>query len=483
MKMNCMNERKGTQFFSVVFVTAQVAALLTGVVLNSLVLLLMVKNQNLRRKNLFLFNQVLADLMTGLLAPVAQILVFKEGIATSSLHACLFLCCLPIFLTSASLLSVCCISMDACLMVFKPQSKFHQCRLRVLKAMTVVVWSLAAVIGFMPMWWNERNTFDRTHRCFYWDVVPLRYNVLDHFFGFVVPVLTLIIVLHSLTFRAFLRSVRQVTSSSGSCKSVHISKHVMPIGEDVELTLSVKQLAGPEDSGPSVRTRIMDPAASLSMGRRPELSERRGSRGRDLSLRTSRSETGSLLLDLQHKELALRKAERRTSRSELGSLLSDLQPKEVHASKAGRMGGTPFTGQGTLGQRLGRAMSEQNLTSKFMLRRQRTLSRSSSVTDDRSLRLLKGLIMIVASYIACVFPINVFYALDYFSATLDRNCLRQVEMMLVVFSHFNAFINPLLYCLRHESFRKSLSRLLRKQSKKSNMSRKSKSLFASRLSF
>jgi hypothetical protein len=379
--------------FVVVYYFAQIAVLVFGLALNSVVLLMLALNQHLRRKNRFLFNQVLADLSTALIAPIAQILVFQKGVRVSSLHACVFLCCLPVFLTSASLLSVCCLSVNSCLVVLQPHAKVTELRDLIFKVMTAVMWSVSAAIGFVPMGWNREDTFNQNgHRCFYVDVVPIEYNVFVHFFGFILPVLAVIVVLHSLTYRGFLHSSRRV----GSAVSAN----------------------SPEPFKRKERQSAQLPGFSQSY-----------------------TGTGSFIV-------AGSRMLQRSKSAEISQSSVNSRPcHSGHSMNSFRSEGS-LTGTGFSG----------------WARTRGTLSRTNSLSEESSLKLLKGLVMIVTAYFVSLMPINLLFTWTHFQ-TLPHGDerYRQLEKMLVFVSQCHAFINPLLYCLRNDSYIQSTWHLLQRK--------------------
>ncbi|KAM9185124.1 adenosine receptor A3-like [Mergus octosetaceus] len=130
----------------------------------------------------FIVSLALADIAVGVLViPLAIVVSLKVSI---DFYSCLFMCCLIVIFTNASILSLLAIAVDRYLRVKLPiRYKIITTERRIWWALGLC-WSLSLLAGLIPMFgWNkqkERNTDPQT--CEFVSVMRLDYMV---YFGFV----------------------------------------------------------------------------------------------------------------------------------------------------------------------------------------------------------------------------------------------------------------------------------------------------------
>ncbi|KAL0978778.1 hypothetical protein UPYG_G00175040 [Umbra pygmaea] len=132
----------------------------------------------------FMLSLAVADFLVGFVAVPFAVLV--DGRVQTSFNGCVFISCIVIMLTMASILSLLAISVDRYLRVIIP--------LRYKKTVTErrswlavgICWFLAIILSSPPMiGWNRHENFDLRNssiKCRFTDVIPMSYMVYFNFF-------------------------------------------------------------------------------------------------------------------------------------------------------------------------------------------------------------------------------------------------------------------------------------------------------------
>ncbi|OXB54612.1 hypothetical protein ASZ78_004052 [Callipepla squamata] len=142
----------------------------------------------------FIVSLALADVAVGLFViPLAVLVSLKVSIP---FHFCLFLCCLMLVFTQASILSLLAIAIDRYLRVKLPiRYKIITTERRIWWALGLC-WSLSLLVGLTPMFgWNKRRS-DRYHTCEFTSVVRMDYMVYFSFFTWTLIPLSIMCVLY-----------------------------------------------------------------------------------------------------------------------------------------------------------------------------------------------------------------------------------------------------------------------------------------------
>ncbi|XP_066480767.1 adenosine receptor A3-like [Tiliqua scincoides] len=143
------------------------------------------------QKNVFYFisSLAVADIAVGLVMPVAIVVNFEFWMPY---NACLFMCCLLIFFTQASILSLLAIAIDRYLIVrllTRYQIKNSQKKIYVALG---TVWLLSLLVGFVPpfLWGTGRPANGSDVECKFITVMDMKYMVYVSFFvGTLIPLI------------------------------------------------------------------------------------------------------------------------------------------------------------------------------------------------------------------------------------------------------------------------------------------------------
>ncbi|XP_021232518.1 adenosine receptor A3 [Numida meleagris] len=128
----------------------------------------------------FIVSLALADVAVGVFViPLAVLVSLKVSIP---FHLCLFLCCLMVVFTQASILSLLAIAIDRYLRVKLPiRYKIITTERRIWWALGLC-WSLSLLVGITPMFgWNKRGSA-HYHACEFVSVMRMDYMVYFSFF-------------------------------------------------------------------------------------------------------------------------------------------------------------------------------------------------------------------------------------------------------------------------------------------------------------
>ncbi|NXJ74328.1 AA3R protein, partial [Trogon melanurus] len=162
----------------------------------------------------FIISLALADFAVGVLV-VPLAVVVSLGI-TVHFYTCLFMCCLMVVFTSASILSLLAIAIDRYLRVkLLTRYKIITTERRVWWALGLC-WSLSLLAGFIPMFgWNKaesRNLDSLT--CQFTSVVRMDYMVYFSFFTWTLVPLLIMCALYVKVFHIIRTKLRQGTTNA-----------------------------------------------------------------------------------------------------------------------------------------------------------------------------------------------------------------------------------------------------------------------------
>ncbi|NWI84789.1 AA3R protein, partial [Pitta sordida] len=159
----------------------------------------------------FIVSLALADIAVGLLVmPLA--IVVSLGI-TVHFYSCLFMCCLMVIFTTASILSLLAIAIDRYLRVKLPtRYKIITTERRVWWAVGLC-WSVSVLVGLIPMFgWNKTRNSDFL-QCRFMSVMRMDYMVYFGFFTWTLVPLLIMCALYAEIFHIIRTKLSQSTGS------------------------------------------------------------------------------------------------------------------------------------------------------------------------------------------------------------------------------------------------------------------------------
>ncbi|KYO27861.1 adenosine receptor A3 [Alligator mississippiensis] len=167
----------------------------------------------------FIISLALADIAVGLLVmPLA--IVVSQGLVIP-FYACLFVCCLLIFFTNASILSLLAIAIDRYLRVkLHTRYKIITTQRRIWVALGLC-WLVSLLTAFVPMFgWNKKETVIGTSnssclQCKFTAVIRMDYMV---YFGFFICILIPLIIMCVLYVEVFYIIYMKLSQSTASIK-------------------------------------------------------------------------------------------------------------------------------------------------------------------------------------------------------------------------------------------------------------------------
>ncbi|NWH66730.1 AA3R protein, partial [Geococcyx californianus] len=161
----------------------------------------------------FIVSLALADIAVGILVmPLA--IVVSLGISVH-FYTCLFMCCLMVVFTNASILSLLAIAVDRYLRVKLPtRYKIITTERRVWWALGLC-WSVSLLVGLVPMFgWNKAESRNPSFlRCHFTSVMRMDYMVYFGFFAWTLVPLLIMCVLYVEIFYIIRTKLRQGATS------------------------------------------------------------------------------------------------------------------------------------------------------------------------------------------------------------------------------------------------------------------------------
>ncbi|CAG5978888.1 unnamed protein product [Menidia menidia] len=187
-----------------------------------------------------------ADLLVGCVAvPLA---VAVDGRLNTSFHLCLFISCVVILLTLASVLSLLAIAVDRYLRVYIPIRYKRTVTQRHSRLVAAACWLAAVPLSFVPMlgWYNHENLpqpNNSTICCQFVFVIPMSYLVYFSFYLCTLTPLLVMAVLYGCVLHKIRRSLRKKPGNGAQKQSRNYLRKEKQLAASLFLVLALFALS------------------------------------------------------------------------------------------------------------------------------------------------------------------------------------------------------------------------------------------------
>ncbi|XP_071993799.1 adenosine receptor A3-like [Engystomops pustulosus] len=200
MALDMANETMDFDHYSKAYIAAEGVIGILAVLGNTMVIWAVKVNPSLQNTTFFfIVSLAFADLTVGILVmPLAIVISLGKHL---HFYSCLFMCCLLIILTNASILSLLAISVDRYLRIKIPTRYKSVITPRRICISIWCVWIVSLVVGLVPMFgWNNRTQLKDEEKsylkCEFLSVMGMDYMVYFNIFGWVFLPLLIMLALY-----------------------------------------------------------------------------------------------------------------------------------------------------------------------------------------------------------------------------------------------------------------------------------------------
>ncbi|XP_073471844.1 adenosine receptor A3 [Aquarana catesbeiana] len=200
--------------YTAAYITVETMIGISAILGNILVIWAVKLNSNLQNTTFFfIVSLAFADLAVGVLVMPLAIIV-SLGMKLP-FYSCLFMCCLMIILTNASILSLLAVSIDRYLRIKIPTRYKIVITPRRIYLSIWFVWILSFLVGLVPMFgWNKKPESNYLE-CKFLDVMKMEYMVYFNIFGWVFLPMLVILALYIEVFYLIRKHIRKNISNTG----------------------------------------------------------------------------------------------------------------------------------------------------------------------------------------------------------------------------------------------------------------------------
>ncbi|XP_051567948.1 adenosine receptor A1 [Myxocyprinus asiaticus] len=171
----------------------------------------------------FVMSLAVADFLVGALAVPLAVVV--DGHLQTTFHSCLFISCMVIVLTQASVNSLLAIAVDRYLRVYNPLRFRGAGKKQHLWAAVIVCWLTASILGLIPMfgWHNDDPTtnVNSTITCKFPTVISMSYMVNFNFFICILPPTAIMLALYTFIFYTISKQLRKGVGQVAASRSFY----------------------------------------------------------------------------------------------------------------------------------------------------------------------------------------------------------------------------------------------------------------------
>ncbi|XP_018415252.1 PREDICTED: adenosine receptor A3-like [Nanorana parkeri] len=201
--------------YSTAYIAVETVIGISAILGNILVIWAVKINSSLQNTTFFfIVSLAFADLAVGVLVMPLAIIVSLGMVLP--FYSCLFMCCLMVILTNASILSLLAVSIDRYLRIKIPTRYKIVITPRRICLSIWLVWIVSVLVGLVPMFgWNKKSNSDYL-ACQFLSVMRMDYMVYFSIFGWVFLPMIIILALYIEIFYLIRKHIRKNMSNTRS---------------------------------------------------------------------------------------------------------------------------------------------------------------------------------------------------------------------------------------------------------------------------
>ncbi|GFT67148.1 octopamine receptor [Nephila pilipes] len=434
----------------ITLITVLTIIILITILGNTLIIAAVATTRRLRTvTNYFVVSLAVSDLLVGLLVmPFAVVKEVTDGLWLFGQVACELWVSLDVMLCTASILNLCCISVDRYFAITQPLNYAVKRSVRLALIMIGVVWLVSAVITCPPIFgWRDRGKTQNDTQCVYID--DQGYVIYSALGSFYIPALIMVYVY----WRIFaVARKRQAVLMQGTGSSLNKENH----GSDSNSsTMGDNSLHNPDSQRILKENPQMD-ATGLEENSLP-LSQVRSASSRSCSgrRRSSFSIMRSNPFFLNRQNTYNPNVTTKLYHQHHHDDKKDWDPVEAEEnSPATTRNKSQDEPEQTYHCQYCNPKKESHKTTRLTIRKKDGYERAAF---QRERRVAKSLSVVVGGFIVCWLPFFIVYLIEPFC----KSCVFHPTLMacLVWLGWVNSAINPFIYAMNNNDFKKAFLRL------------------------
>ena len=417
---------------------------------NSLVILSVWTNKRLRTvTNCFVVSLATADMLVALLVMPLTISVELLEKWVFGVVMCEFWISCDVMLCTASILNLCCISLDRYFAITNPLVYVTKRSKKLACIMIAVVWVASAAITMPPMLgWREKDRYSDTDECTY--ITNPGYRIFSAMGSFYIPLFVMLFVYGRIFKVAYEREKRLKPYRRSVQRKRFLSRY-----KSRETEISSCHVGSEENLD---KREIGD--HEISRSTTPCLTECRVnySPGKISVVSISRQKNP---VSTSYTELSTNPPlnGNRPEKSPLPShkLLSRNGSKEVHHNLAPNLATSRMTPSHSRADRLDSTSTTYSYRHDTTSTKSRDERQREKALLKRESKAAKTLAIVVGCFILCWLPFFLVYLIEPFCKTCNFHPL--LLTFILWLGYFNSAINPFIYALYSRDFRDSFWRL------------------------
>ncbi|XP_054714279.1 probable G-protein coupled receptor No18 [Uloborus diversus] len=449
----------------IVLITSLTTIILITILGNTLIITAVATTRRLRTvTNYFVVSLAVSDLLVGLLVmPFAVVKEVTDGLWLFGHIACELWVSMDVMLCTASILNLCCISLDRYFAITHPLVYSVKRSRRLAKIMIAVVWSVSGAITCPPIFgWHDRSQSQNDTKCVY--IGNVGYVVFSALGSFYIPAIIMVYVYWRIF--AVARKRQAVLMQQGDDnKENHGSDSNSSTLGDMSMHNADHQriLKVPED-GVQTEENAMQMSQVRTSSTRSHSGRRKSSfsliRSAPFFLSRQNTYNPNITTKLYHQQN--HQHHHHNHQQETGREEWQQSPDDTVAATTSRKPHTDSpvaespTGGGQYCQycQPKKESGGSHKTTRLTIRKKDGYERAAF---QRERRVAKSLSVVVGGFIVCWLPFFTVYLIEPFCDTCFFH--PTLSACLVWLGWVNSAINPFIYALNNQDFKKAFLRL------------------------